>query len=457
MMKKFLSVALLILVLLLSAVAPAFAEGGKTHYVKSGESLSTIASLYGVTPRALMEANGLHNPDFIYAGQKLIIPVAGDYGQAYSGNGYTVQAGDTLSNLAERFNTTVQALAAANNLQSSDMIYVGQVLIAPGGAGAGRPSSGYVACSRHYVVRWGDTLTGIAWAHGTTVEAIRQANSLQSEAIYEGQKLCLPGSQARPQPDQGQPMTQPKPAPKTPPPPDYTPHKDPPPKDVCEAPTDIWVDSQAVTVKAMDTWCPMWDFAQYPDGITAIVVQVTGRPGATVLIQPQGSQDEIVATTGDSPGFDADFTFRGVAPGRYRIWVQAEEASGVAEVDVPSGQRAWIQFKLTSVSVNPRPRAKNGWSGYVAKNTSITTPNNGVWSVIVVKGPAQGLPVRIKSEGGDFNTVCYTGQKPEYGPGACEFGGLWPGKYTLTVDGSGASVEVYVDGQGMAEIVFDPV
>ena len=55
---------------------------------------------------------------------------------------YTVQSGDSLSAIAARFNTTVQALAQANHITDANMIFVGQVLMIPNGATGSNGSSG---------------------------------------------------------------------------------------------------------------------------------------------------------------------------------------------------------------------------------------------------------------------------------------------------------------------------
>jgi hypothetical protein len=65
------------------------------------------------------------------------------------------------------------------------------------------------------------------------------------------------------------------------------------------------------------------------------------------------------------------------------------------------------------------------------------------------------LPISIASEGGGFYAECYTGSKPELGGDACEFSGLWPGKYTLTLQGAGIAAEVFVDGAAVAEVLFE--
>jgi LysM repeat protein len=97
---------------------------------------------------------------------------------------YTVKAGDTLSAIARRYGTTVQAIMRLNGL-SSTRIYVGQRLLIPGGS----PQQ-----VNRYQVRWGDTLSGIARHFGTTVKAIMAANGLTSTRIYAGQWLTIPTS-----------------------------------------------------------------------------------------------------------------------------------------------------------------------------------------------------------------------------------------------------------------------
>lgn len=127
-------------------VQPAHAQN-QAHVVRRGETLFSIAVRYGTTVQAIVQANGLPNPNYIYAGQRLIIPGAGSSGTgnnsgAASSSGasqvYTVRRGDTLFGIAARYGTTVAAIMQANGLRSS-VIYVGQRLALPG---AGAASSG---------------------------------------------------------------------------------------------------------------------------------------------------------------------------------------------------------------------------------------------------------------------------------------------------------------------------
>jgi LysM repeat protein len=104
------------------------------HIVQPGENLFRIALRYDTTVECLAEANHIINPWFIYVGQELVIPSAGNVPpppHGAPGGTYVVQPGDTLYSIAFRFGTTIHALVVANNLPSPDMIYVGQILNVP--------------------------------------------------------------------------------------------------------------------------------------------------------------------------------------------------------------------------------------------------------------------------------------------------------------------------------------
>jgi len=179
-----------VLILALSLVAqPAYAQG-QVHVVRAGETLSSIAARYGTTPQAIAAANNLANANYIYAGQRLTIPSGG--GGAATGGAHTVGRGETLSAIAARYGTTVQALVRANGLASANMIYAGQRLIIPGGGAAGSSASSQ-SQGTVYTVRSGDTLAAIAARYGTTAWAIASANGLaNANYIYPGQQLKIP-------------------------------------------------------------------------------------------------------------------------------------------------------------------------------------------------------------------------------------------------------------------------
>jgi len=102
---------------------------------------------------------------------------------------YTTVAGDTLWGIAQRFGVSLQDLASANGLGEDDVLPVGRTLTIPGGdappSGASQPTE--------YVVQPGDTLSGIASRLGTTVEALVAANGLANpDLLSPGTTLIVP-------------------------------------------------------------------------------------------------------------------------------------------------------------------------------------------------------------------------------------------------------------------------
>jgi len=163
------------------------AEGTIIHVVERGETLSVIAAHYGTTVDAIVQANGIANPNLIYVGQRLTIPTQGSVAPE---EGYVVQPGDTLSGIAVRFGTTVSAIAQANDISTPSLIYLGQRLIIP--SAVQQPSELPTPAQVH-VVRPGEYLSQIARLHGTTVWALAMANDLSNPSlIYPGQRLIIP-------------------------------------------------------------------------------------------------------------------------------------------------------------------------------------------------------------------------------------------------------------------------
>ena len=101
------------------------------HVVQRGENLFRIALRYNTTVEAVAAANGIRNPQLIYVGQKLTIPQGGSTTPPGGGRTHVVQPGENLFRIALRYGTTAQAIAAANNLPNIHLIYTGQVLRIP--------------------------------------------------------------------------------------------------------------------------------------------------------------------------------------------------------------------------------------------------------------------------------------------------------------------------------------
>ena len=108
--------------------------------------------------------------------------------QQAGGFWYTVQRGDNLTRIANRYGTTVQAIKNANGLYGS-VIQPGQVLFIPGGGHHGGGGS----CAQVHTVQRGETLTGIARWYGVSVQQLAAQNNIWNPShIYVGQRLCIP-------------------------------------------------------------------------------------------------------------------------------------------------------------------------------------------------------------------------------------------------------------------------
>jgi murein DD-endopeptidase MepM/ murein hydrolase activator NlpD len=114
------------------------------YVVQAGDTLSSIALRYGLNMVQLATANGVINPNLIYVGQRLKVPhLVGEQTPAASPTTsaatptteakrlHTVSSGETLYRIATKYNTTVAALVAANNLADAGLIYAGQQLVIP--------------------------------------------------------------------------------------------------------------------------------------------------------------------------------------------------------------------------------------------------------------------------------------------------------------------------------------
>ena len=120
--------------------------GGSLNYeVKSGDTLAAIAERFRVNVDDIVAASNLPDPDVLSVGQVLTIPTGGSTGSAGTGTtpattgttapsgerSYIVESGDTLSGIAERFGVSVDAIVEANGLESPDSLSVDYVLIIP--------------------------------------------------------------------------------------------------------------------------------------------------------------------------------------------------------------------------------------------------------------------------------------------------------------------------------------
>jgi LysM repeat protein len=167
------------------------------HVVQSGEVITNIAKRYGTTAKAILQANNMKDNTIIRPGQQLIIPLpVADIPTptptpmpSPTPVTYVVKSGDTLSDIAAKFNTTAAALMKVNGITDPTSIHAGArlVIVQPGAVPTDTPVP-----VKTYKVQANDTLLGIATKLGVTVAQLKQANGLKGDLIRIGQQLTIP-------------------------------------------------------------------------------------------------------------------------------------------------------------------------------------------------------------------------------------------------------------------------
>ncbi len=181
--RRVLAGAGLLLLLILLPTATAFAAGPPrtTYIVRYGDTLNSICARFGVSLQSLLQANGYSSASrALYVGQQMYVPyrapstygMPGMYGYStspyggapyggpayapsYGGSGYApsygsrssayrtyvIRFGDTLTGIAIRFHTSVYALMIANNIPNPNLIFAGTRLVIPAGSGYAQNST----------------------------------------------------------------------------------------------------------------------------------------------------------------------------------------------------------------------------------------------------------------------------------------------------------------------------
>ena len=149
-----------------------------TYIVSKGDTLYGIAKKLDTTVDELKTLNNITN-NMLSVGQVLKIPTKTvDVGDT---DIYQVKAGDTLYNIAKKYNISVNELKGLNDLDS-DELSVGQILKVPSG----------LSLVNTYIVGKGDTLYSIAKKFDTSVNKIKELNGLSNNMLSVGQELIIP-------------------------------------------------------------------------------------------------------------------------------------------------------------------------------------------------------------------------------------------------------------------------
>jgi LysM repeat protein len=185
------------------------------YTVVPGDSVSSIAGRYGISTASVLALNGLSWKSLIFPGQVLTLTASAARSApakatqtAGSGGRYTIVHGDTISAIASRFGVSTQAVLTANGLGWSSLIYPGQTIAIPSAAKKTTPSAAATGpaspptappATVSYTIVAGDTLSAIAGRFGTTTAAIMKANAMgDSTIIYSGRTLVIPTGSSAP-------------------------------------------------------------------------------------------------------------------------------------------------------------------------------------------------------------------------------------------------------------------
>lgn len=165
------------------------------YVVKRGDTLSQIAKQFNTTVAEIARVNKIKDVNLIYPGQIFEIvmnknnSVSSESTNSSSPNkvNYIIKRGDTLSKIAIKYGVSVQDLVRWNNIKNKNLIYVGNTLIIyknNQNGGSNKVIS--------YRVKKGDTLSQIALKYGTTVTKIVKVNGIKNpNLIYVGQMLSI--------------------------------------------------------------------------------------------------------------------------------------------------------------------------------------------------------------------------------------------------------------------------
>lgn len=168
-----------------------------SYEVQAGDTVSSIAQRYGLSTASVLALNGLGWKTLIHPGQTLRLAKAArssDHAAAQSADRrYTIRAGDTVTSIARRFGATVESVLRANRLQATSIIYPGASLTIPGGESS---ASTIAASTASSVAKL--TITRYTVARGDSLSAIAtkfgvSLGSLMSSNGFSASSIIYPG------------------------------------------------------------------------------------------------------------------------------------------------------------------------------------------------------------------------------------------------------------------------
>lgn len=156
------------------------------YSVQPGDTLYRLAQRFNITVAAILRANPGVDPNRLQVNQRLCIP-RGLTVCPPNSQTYTIRSGDTLYNLAQRFNTTVEAIRRANPGIDPNRLQIGMQICIPG-SGETCPSG-----SERYLIQGGDTFYILAVRLNTTIATLIELNpGVDPTRLQIGQPICVP-------------------------------------------------------------------------------------------------------------------------------------------------------------------------------------------------------------------------------------------------------------------------
>lgn len=163
--------------------------GTVTYQIKYGDTLYQLAARFQTTVPAIISANPFINPYYLRIGQRICIPRQQIYPPCPERNYYTIRPGDHLYRIAQFYNVSLDDLIEANPGIDPQRLMVGQIICIP----LATPPVTCPSGTRPYQIQRGDTFHSLALRFQTTVEAIRNANpNINPNALLIGQRVCIP-------------------------------------------------------------------------------------------------------------------------------------------------------------------------------------------------------------------------------------------------------------------------
>lgn len=182
------TIALMILLLVSLSLVSAQEE---SYTIQSGDTIQSIANRFDITTDALLQYNGIIDPNRIFRGQVLNIPI----GVVTPPASHLVQPGETLQWIAERYKVTQESIIEINNITNISRLTIGQILALP------ETSDPVIFTTTEHIVQPDQTLREIGELYGISWEELAEINNLPNPNLLQvGQTLIVPAFGSAPEP-----------------------------------------------------------------------------------------------------------------------------------------------------------------------------------------------------------------------------------------------------------------